>query len=64
MRKVDNAVAFSTSVQDGSCQANSIVQYGKIYIAAMDFWHQGLVQTSTCFRSNAKSRYQDGSMHP
>ncbi|MHB8545134.1 MAG: DDE-type integrase/transposase/recombinase, partial [Leptospirales bacterium] len=64
IRKVDNAIVFSATLQHGSYQVNPIVRHGKIYIAATDFWHQALGHTSTRFWSDAKSLYQDGSILP
>ena len=62
--KVDNATIFSASLQHGSHQVHPIVRHGKTYIAATDFWHQGLGHTSTRFWSDAKELYDDGSILP
>ena len=47
IRKDDNAIVFSASLQHGSYQVYPIIHHGKIYIAATDFRHQALGYTYT-----------------
>ena len=62
--KEDNEVIWLASLEHGAYQVFPIVQHGKIYITATDFWHQALGHSSTRHWSNAKEIYADSDILP
>ena len=63
-RKSDHSAGFIAKLMHECYQVLRLARNNKIHTVATDFWHQGLVHSSTHFLCTATHIYRDDSISP